>query len=158
MKTFKTYSFSNFQLGNIVLLTIVNMLYLTSPWLICFITKSLKVSTPLNQFTHPTLTYGSHQSAFYIYELLVFKIPHIRHHSVFVFLWLISSSIMPLKSIHEAANGKILFFSMAEYYTYICTHVYDFLSTHPSIDMTDVFSIHLETTNDLEVVSKSWLL
>jgi len=36
------------------------------------------------------------------------------YHTVFVLLWLISHSVMPLKSIHVAANGKISFFFTAE--------------------------------------------
>ena len=32
------------------------------------------------------------------------------YHTVFVFLWLISLSIMPSKSIHVATNGKMSFF------------------------------------------------
>ena len=31
-------------------------------------------------------------------------------HTAFIFLWLISHSIMPSKTIHVAANGKIIFY------------------------------------------------
>ena len=41
MKTFKIYSLSNFQMYNRVLLTIVPLLYATSPWLIYFPAGSL---------------------------------------------------------------------------------------------------------------------
>ena len=44
---------------------------------------------------------------------------------VFVFLWLISLSIMSLRSIHVVMNGKIsLFFSQLNYIAlYVCTHM-----------------------------------
>ena len=47
MRTFKIYSLSNFQLCNTISLTVVTMLYLTSPGLISFITRSLYFLTSL---------------------------------------------------------------------------------------------------------------
>ena len=40
-----------------------------------------------------------------------------QQHTVFAFLWLISLSIIPSGSIHVAANGKISFTVMTEYYS-----------------------------------------
>ena len=69
----------------------------------------------LTPFTPQAPTFGSHQSVLCSYELafFFFLIPHIRDHTVFVFLclWLTSLSIMFSKSIHVEANGKIFFFS-----------------------------------------------
>ena len=53
METFKIYSLSNFQICNTVLLTLVTMLYVTSPGLIYLITGSLYLLTPFTQFTRP---------------------------------------------------------------------------------------------------------
>ena len=53
MKTFKIYSFSNFQIYNKVLLTIVIMFYITSPELIYLITGSLYLLTPFTYFAYP---------------------------------------------------------------------------------------------------------
>ena len=52
VRTFKINSFSNFQLFNTVLLTIVTMLYITSLWLIYFITRSLYILTTVTHFAH----------------------------------------------------------------------------------------------------------
>ena len=49
MKTFKIYSLSSFQIHKTVLLTIIIMLYITSPGLTYFITKSLYI---LITYTH----------------------------------------------------------------------------------------------------------
>ena len=48
---------------------------------------------------------------------------HQWYHTVRVFLWLSSLSIKPSMSIPVAANGKILFFFMAEWYSIMCTHL-----------------------------------
>ena len=77
MKTFKMYSLSNFQIYNTVLLTIVAMLYVISPWLIYFITESLYIFIPLTHFTHPPPpTSGNHQCVLSIFHF-IFKIWHV---------------------------------------------------------------------------------
>ena len=56
MRMFKIYSFSNFQISNTILLTIVIMPYITSPALICLITGSEYLLTPFTHLFHlPTL-------------------------------------------------------------------------------------------------------
>ena len=46
------------------------MLYITSLWLTCFITRSLYLSISLTYFIHPptSLPYGNHQFVLCIYE------------------------------------------------------------------------------------------
>lgn len=46
MRTFRIYSFSNFQICSAVLLTIVIMLCIASPGLICIITRNLYLTIP----------------------------------------------------------------------------------------------------------------
>ena len=62
----------------------------------------------------------------------LFKILHMWYHTVLVFLWLVSLSIMPSRSIHVVANGRISFFLMSEYYMYIYIylHIYNICISH----------------------------
>lgn len=53
LRIFKIYSASNFQKNSIVLLTMVIMLYITSPELSYIITESWHISTPFIHFAHP---------------------------------------------------------------------------------------------------------
>ena len=53
MRSFKIYSFSNFQICNIVLLKIATTLYITSPWLAYFVSRSLHLLIPLTHFVTP---------------------------------------------------------------------------------------------------------
>ena len=53
------------------------------------------------------------------------------NHTVFLFLWLISLSIMLSRSIHVVTNGKIPFFFMAKSIPFMCTCVF---FTHSSAD------------------------
>ena len=66
MRTFKIYSLSNLQICNTVLLTIVTMLCITSPWLIYFITGSLYLLTTFTQ-SIPNLIIQSHNLLFPIW-------------------------------------------------------------------------------------------
>ena len=52
LKTLKYYSLSNFQIYNTVLLTIVTMLFTTSPELLYFRTGSLYLLTTFTHFAH----------------------------------------------------------------------------------------------------------
>ena len=62
-KRFKIYSLSNFQIHNTVLFAIVSMLYMTSLWLIYFITGSLYLLASFTHFAHPSHPLsGNHQS------------------------------------------------------------------------------------------------
>ena len=60
-----------------------------------------------------------------IFTILFFDSSYKWYHTVSVFLWLISLSIIPSKTIHAVANGKISFFSgwVVLHFTYIPTAV-----------------------------------
>ena len=69
MRTFKIFSLSNFQICNIVPLTIVAMLYISSLWVIYFITKFISFD-PLYPFhLLPPPNSGNHQSDICIQKL-----------------------------------------------------------------------------------------
>ena len=64
-------------------------------------------------------------SPFCVFILLFLPFPYVHlfcflnsiyewNHMIFIFLWLISLSIIPFISIHVVANGKISFFFIAE--------------------------------------------
>ena len=50
LRTFMINSDSNFQICSTILLTVVSMLYIRSPWLLCFITGSLCLCDSLHPF------------------------------------------------------------------------------------------------------------
>ena len=122
--TFKIYSFS-FQTCDTVLLAIVIMLYIISPWPTYFITEVCYLFDPLSSIyptppsISPTTTSGNHYSVLCLYELGVlglccccFNSPCISE--IIQYLsssdWLISLTIMPSRSIHIITNSKILCF------------------------------------------------
>ena len=119
MRTFKIYSLNNFQICNTVLLTLVAILYITSPWLIYHISGNLYLLTPFTHPTHPLPLWQPPVWSLCLWACFVciLKIPHIGeiiHYLFLLFVWLISFSLMPSKSIHIVANGEISFFFMAE--------------------------------------------
>ena len=62
IRPFKINFLSNFQTCNTVLLTIVTTLYITSPWLIYFLTRSLYLLIPFIHFANSSpSTSGNHQ-------------------------------------------------------------------------------------------------
>ena len=134
--TFKIYFFSKFQFCNTVLLTTVTMLYITCSWFIYFITGILYLLIPFTHFTYPAnlLLPLATPSLFSISKIgfvffCFFHSTYKWNHIVFVFLWVISLSIIPSKFIHVVANGKISFFLwLSSIPLYICTTAP--LSTH----------------------------
>ena len=111
-----------------LLLTIFPVVYITSPWLVCFITDSLYFLIPFTYFTQSSTPFpsGNHQFVLDIYDsasvlsdpfFCFFQIPHT---SVLWYLspsvWLISLSMILSRSTHVLANGKISFFFMASLY------------------------------------------
>ena len=103
MRTFKFYSLSIFQLYNTMLSTIVTMLYIKSPDIIHFIAESLNCFTNLSlsplslQVVATFLLSVSMSLTFYSDSTYLF-------HVVCVFIWLISLSIMPLRSIYGVSE------------------------------------------------------
>ena len=143
MITFKTYSVNNFQICNTVLSTLIAMLYIISPWLIYCITGSLNhLSIPLPLLLAGTSLFSESVSSgvclFWFSFFLFFKIPHkseIIWYLLF-FFWLISLSLMPLRSIHVFAGNKISFFFSGREYSivcvYICMYVHTYIHTYIS--------------------------
>ena len=95
--TIRIYSL-NFQVCNIVLLTLVTMLYIRSSGIIHFIAGSLCSLTNISPFPHP----GSHHSILYFCE---FGFVQIMWYLAFP-VWFISLSIMASTPIHLAANDR----------------------------------------------------
>ena len=95
------------------LLTIFPILYITSPWLIYFITGSLCLLIPFTYFTHPPIPCQPPVCSLYLWVCFCFVMficfldsTCKWNHAVFVFLWLNSLSIIPSKSIHVVTNER----------------------------------------------------
>ena len=147
MRNFKIYSPNDFQICNIVLLTLVTMLYITSPWLIYFITGSLYLLTPFTHFIHHPCppTSGNHESVLCIYEpdvlLLFLDFMYKWDHMVFYLsfsVWPMSLSIMPSRFIYTPTNGKISFSLWLNHVPLcvcvMCMCITSSLSIHLSVD------------------------
>ena len=118
------------------------MLYITSLWLIYLIIGSPNLLISLTNFTHPLLPSLLAPTSLFSVLWVCFCFLMFVHlfcfldstykwnHIAFVFLWLISLSIIPSRSICVAPNGKISFFFMAEYhvYIYICHNLFIYSS------------------------------
>ena len=109
MRTFKIYSLSNFQIYSRVLVTIVTMLYVTSPVLIYSYNWKFFPFDHLHPFPLTTRLPESlgNINLFCFYGCSVLRF-HIQYLSLSV--WLNSFSIMPSKSIHVVTNSRISFF------------------------------------------------
>ena len=106
--------------------------YIISLWIIYFVIKGLYLLIPLTFFRQPsTLLFSNHSFVFCIYEsvfilfCLVLDSICMWDHMVFVFLWLISLSITPSRSIHVVTNGKISFFN--DWITFYILHIYTYM-------------------------------
>ena len=119
VRTFKIYSLSSCQIYTTELLTVVAVLYITSPGLIHLITGSLCPLTTFICSRHPLPpASGDHQSVLFLWVcLFVFKIPLIGEiiQDLSFSVWFISLSVIASRSIHVVPNGRISFFFMAEY-------------------------------------------
>ena len=71
MRTFKIYSLSDFQIYNTVLLTLVTVLYITSPGLTSLITASLYLLTTVTHFAHCPSRKCYFQSLFFLQNLCI---------------------------------------------------------------------------------------
>ena len=105
---------SNFQICSTVSLTIVTKLHITSLWFICFIDGNLYLLIPFTHFAHlPTpLPSGNHRFILCIYEVwfVVLDSTYKWNHMLFVLLWLISCSIILLRSTHVVTRKMSFFF------------------------------------------------
>ena len=119
-----------------ILLTIFPMLYFIFPWIFCnyqFVLLnpspfSLICQTPTHLAT--VMIFPKLDSVFVLFVHLFCFLNSTRkwNHMAFVFLSLISFSTVPSRLIHVFADGKILFFFMAETYSIACMH--HFFSIH----------------------------
>ena len=107
------YSLNDFWIYNILLLTVVTMLYITSSEFISFITGSLyfwlpsHISLILSTTCHWQPPICSLYLSCFSVCFLLSDSEYKWNYSVFVFHdWLISLSIVPSRSIWVVANGK----------------------------------------------------
>ena len=77
-KNFKVYSLGSLHICNMILI-ILTTLYIISPWLTYFITRSLYLLTPFTQFAFPCLWQQPHVSMrFFVFVCFGFFLsPHI---------------------------------------------------------------------------------
>ena len=80
VRALKIYSLRNFQVYNILLLTIVIMLFITSPGLIHLIARSVAPSINISPFLLLPPALGNHHSTFYFYNFSFLKF-HIQFRS-----------------------------------------------------------------------------
>ena len=111
-----------------ILLTTFLMLYITPPWLIHFIPGSSYLWIPFNYFSIPHPIHpGNYPFVLcmwvwfcFVFSFFFSDFTYEWDHRVFIFLWVISLSIIPSRSNHVVANAKIAFL-MAENYSIACT-------------------------------------
>ena len=137
---------------------------------------------PLTHLAHPPSHNPSSNSLFSIFQSLLCFVPHpdfilflfpfpfvhlfsvlkssYECSHIFVFLWLISLSIIPSSSIHIVANGKILFSDCPVIFHFVCVcvcvcvcmHIYIyhvFFFFHSSVDA------HLGSFHNLVIVDST---
>lgn len=104
----RIYSPSNFQIYSIWLLTIVIMLYITSPELIYLISGSLYLLTTFTHFPHPSPPPQATTNLFCFYEFSFFYILHMSEIIQYFFFWFIILSIMPSEFILVIENQNFL--------------------------------------------------
>ena len=119
--------------GITLLLTIFPMLYISSPWLIYFVTESVYLLISLTYVAHSPTSSPLATSCLFSVSMILFLFCYLYlfcfldftykwNHLVFVFLWLTSLSITPSRFIHPVANRKIsfLWLSNIPLYVYEC--------------------------------------
>ena len=117
-----------------VLLTIFLMLYMTSPWLIYYVTGGLYLLIPFIYFAHspqpppfwqPPICSLYLWIYFHIVSSFCFLDSTYKwDHAVFLFLWLISLSIIPSKSMHVVTNGDNFIFYGWVIFHLVYIHIY----------------------------------
>ena len=65
--------------------------------------------------------------------LFLYSIPYVSEYRVYVFLWLISLSMILSRPIHFIADGRTSFFNDWAIFHYIDTHIYIYIHTHVHI-------------------------
>lgn len=129
------YSLDHLSNMHTVLLTVVTMLFIISPWLTYFVTKFTPFDTlPLfTYFTyHPPPASGNHWSVLCICEhrfffivvvfvFLFFKIPNISEIICHCLSLTYFTKCNALK-VNLVVNGKIFLFLITEYYFILCIY------------------------------------
>ena len=105
VRTLKIYFVSNFQIYIKVLSTIVTVLYIPELTSVCTLWPA-SLHLPYLPALATTILLCFYQFGF------VLDSTYKWYHVAFVFLWLISLNIMPLRPIH-VTNGRIYFLLMA---------------------------------------------
>ena len=141
MRTLKIYSFSDFQIHTTKLLTLVVILYIASPWIIYVIIESPIFWLP--SFISPTCHHHLPPeiiNRFFVGFLSLFcfvlDFTFKWDHAVFVFLCLISHSIMPSRSI-----SKTSLLSLNNIPQCVCTYTYVFLICSPIHEHSGCFHV-----------------
>ena len=135
MRTFKISTLSKSEIFSTVLVTIVTVLYITSPWHNYFITGILYLLTSFTHLSHPgtlplPLTITNLFSVS-INLILLFKF-HIQVRSYSICLSLTYFTWhMPSSFIRVIVNGKI---SSRFHSLYVCVYKVTSLSVHSSTD------------------------
>ena len=155
-----------------ILLTILLMLYITSLWLIYFITGSLYL---FHIFCPPHFSplWQPPFCSLYLWVCFNFVLfcfldsTYTRDPMEFSFsVWLISLNIIPSKSIHVAANDKISFFydraifhCVCVYiHIYVCVNICIYTHTHTHTHTNPTSSLSIYLSEDTYVAFMSWLL
>ena len=130
IRNFKIYSLSNFPICNKISLTMGTMLYITSPWLIYFITRSLGPLISFTHFAHPNVEFWEFLHIFcQVCGLQIFS-PSLTH----VF--------QPLNWVFHIAKVLILMKSSlsAFFYYEVCFDVMSKNSPNPRFWRSPMFS------------------
>ena len=114
VRTCKIYSLSSFQMCGTVSLTIFTMLYVTSLWLIYFITEICTFTLFTNFLPSPLATTNLVSVSINSFLFYFLDSTYNWDHTVFVFVCLMYFRMIPSGIIHVVADSKISFSLVAE--------------------------------------------
>ena len=148
-------------------------------WPIYFITGSPNLLNPFTYFTHsptptPLATTSSPHLWIYFFFVHLFCFLDSTHKWMIwylsLYVWLISLSIIPFRSIHVVTNGKISFFFYVWVYPIVCMYeymyvckcvcvcVYKCTHTHTHTHTHTISSLSIHPLMDIWGLSILWLL